>query len=120
MFVGTDTAKADAYKPQYLEHYERQEEAKQAKISSPVTPPINPSNAPTVPSNAPMHIAPGNHRVSAPPPANQEAPPPKPPLFLHRPFSEMDFDFVSFSSLHSSHFYFVDFIFSIMISFHIS
>ncbi|XP_030830134.1 serine/threonine-protein kinase 3 isoform X2 [Strongylocentrotus purpuratus] len=90
----TDTAKADAYKPQYLEHYERQEEAKQAKISSPVTPPINPSNAPTVPSNAPMHIAPGNHRVSAPPPANQEAPPPKPPLFLHRPFSEMDFDFL--------------------------
>lgn len=59
----TDTAKADAYKPQYLEHYERQEEAKQAKISSPVTPPINPSNAPTVPSNAPMHIAPGNHRL---------------------------------------------------------
>ncbi|XP_041467913.1 serine/threonine-protein kinase 3/4-like isoform X3 [Lytechinus variegatus] len=56
----TDTAKADAYKPQFLEHYERQDEAKQAKISSP---PINPSNAPTVPSNAPMHVAPGNHRL---------------------------------------------------------
>ncbi|XP_041467896.1 serine/threonine-protein kinase 3-like isoform X1 [Lytechinus variegatus] len=86
----TDTAKADAYKPQFLEHYERQDEAKQAKISSP---PINPSNAPTVPSNAPMHVAPGNHRVSAPPPANQEAPPPKPPQF-HRPFNEADFDFL--------------------------
>ncbi|XP_071497524.1 uncharacterized protein [Diadema antillarum] len=60
----TDTAKAGGYRPPFLEHYDRQEEAKQqSKVSPPGPAPINPSNAPTVPSNAPMHIAQGNHRL---------------------------------------------------------
>ncbi|XP_072175817.1 serine/threonine-protein kinase 3-like isoform X2 [Diadema setosum] len=94
----TDTAKAGGYRPPFLEHYDRQEEAKQqSKVSPPGPAPVNPSNAPTVPSNAPMHIAQGNHRVSAPS-GNQEAPPPKPPLF-HRPFNEMEVDFLKHLSI---------------------